>query len=244
MSRTVLLVCGDAPGLAPLRRSLAAAGLEVEVAPDGFYTTLLVERRRPDAVVVPSSLPDMAARELGQILSGDPQLAAVLRVLAPLAGEPPTDPGTAEPFHLVLPPAAPPERRAMLLVAALDGRGPQALDAVDFAQLLQLLGESRLGGVLTIELPDGEARVSFHRGEVVHCAWAGLEGLPAFCEVLRASLGSGAAFRYDRLTTTAAFRLPRTIGSPVQRLLLAAAVDLDEGQGAGRRASGGGPAVG
>jgi hypothetical protein len=251
MRPTVLLVGGGSETLSGLGRSLAEVGFDVEVAPDGFYAALLLERRRPAAIVVPSSLPDMRPQELGQILASDPDLAAVQRILVPLSAEELPDAETAEHFHLVLPLGATPDRLALLVQAALDparaAAGPKptlagTLEAVEFAPLTQLLAETRLVGVLRIGFADGEALVYFHRGEVIHCRWGEIEGRRAFQEILRASLSASATFRFDKLGLTEAFRVPRTMGGPVQNLLLAAAVGLDEGPQPGRKVSGGGPA--
>jgi CheY-like chemotaxis protein len=249
MKRTVLIAGGEAAALAALRRSLGEAGFRVEVSPDGFYAALLLERERPAAVLVPSSLPDMEPRELGQILRSDPDLSAIQRILIPLsAGELP-DPETAELFHLVLPAGAAAERQAALVEAALAPGRPAAepapslsgtLEAVDFPQLIQLLAETRLSGVLRIRFKGSEAQIYFNRGEVIHCAWGEFEGRRAFVEILRAAVAPGVPFRYEKMSLTDAFRLPKTITGPVQKLLLAAAVDLDEDLERGHWASGGG----
>lgn len=237
MKRSVLLVGGDLGAVAALGQALAEAGFNVEASPDGFYAALVLERDRPAAVVVPSSLPDMSCKELGQILASDPDLAAVQRILLPLDPQQLPDAETAALFQLVLPAGEAPERIAFLVQGLLEpGRSPGGreaslsgtLDAVDFPQLIQLLAEARLGGVLRLDLAAGEGLVYFHRGEVIHCSWGDLEGIAAFREVLRSSLAAGSPFRYEKLTNTEAFRIPRTIGGPVPRLILSAAVDLDE----------------
>jgi CheY-like chemotaxis protein len=260
VNRRLLLVAGHAGSAGALdrfARSLVAAGFEVELAPDGCYATQVLERRRPAAVVAPVRMPDMEAGELAQLLTADPELGAVRRILAPLAGEPLPDAETARRFDLVLPPGTPPPQAAFLVhlalaaapAAAVPGApepGPPpslsgTLGAIDFAQLAQLLAESRLAGVLGVGLPGGEGFVYFDRGEIVHSAWGALRGHDAFREILRAALAGGAPFRYRRLSLAEAFRLPRTLGLPVQRLLLDAAVELDKG-GAGPAARQGGNA--
>ena len=245
MNRRLLLVEGGSGvggALDALRRSLAAGGFEVEVAPDGFYATQVLERRRPAAVLAPVRLPDMGADELAQILASDPALRAVRRILVPLPGEPLPDAATASGFHLVLPPETTPQQAALLVQVALTpepaapgadepGAPPSlsgTLGAVDFAQLAQLLAESRLAGVLGVGLPGGEGFVYFDRGEIVHCVWGALRGRAAFREILRAALSGGAPFRYRRLGLPEAFRLPKTLGLTVQRLLLDVAVELDQ----------------
>lgn len=247
MSTEVLVVGGD--GLDRLRRCLTEAGFEVESAPDGFYATLFLERRRPAAVLVPTRLPDMKPQELGRILADDEALAAVQRILVPLPGEGAPDAETAAEFDFVAPADTPPERLASRIAAAIDPRRPRAapeaeseprleagtevslsgtFEAVDFAQLTQLLATTRLAGVLRIDLEGGEGLIYFDRGEVIHCAWGETEGWPAFREVLRAALSTCAPFRYHRLAAAEVFRLPKTLGAPVTRLLLSAAVELDE----------------
>jgi CheY-like chemotaxis protein len=246
VNRRLLLVesrSGTAGALDALRRSLAADGFEVEVAPDGFYATQVLERRRPAAVLAPVRLPDMEAAELAQILSSDPELRAVRRILVPLPGEPLPDAATAARFDLVLPPETTPQQAAFRIHLALapepapapgaiePGAPPSlsgTLGAVDFAQLAQLLAESRLAGVLGVGMPGEEAFVYFDRGEVVHCAWGALRGREAFREILRGALSGGAPFRYRRLGLPEAFRVPKTLGLPAQRLLLDSAVELDQ----------------
>ena len=260
MNRRLLLVeggAGTAGALDALRKSLAADGFEVEVVPDGFYATQVLERRRPAAVVAPVRLPDMAADELAQILASDPALEAVRRILVPLPGEPLPDAATAARFDLVLPPDTSPQQAAVRIHLALSAEPAPApgavepgapaslsgtLGAVDFAQLAQLLAESRLAGVLGVGLPGEEAFVYFDRGEVVHCVWGELRGRDAFREILRGALSGGAPFRYRRLGLPEAFRLPKTLGLPVQRLLLDSAVELDQSSAGARPAHRGGSA--
>lgn len=254
MSADVLLVAGDR--LTRLVECLAAAGLEVEIAPDAFYATLLLERQRPAAVLVPGRLPDMEPRELGRILADDPALAAVRRILVALPGDDAPDAETAAAFELVLA-ASSPEQLATAIARAIDSPRPRpapappaqppaepageaeaasepevslsgSFEAVDFAQLTQLLATTRQAGVLRIDLDGGEGLIYFDRGEVIHCAWGKAEGWTAFREVLRAALSTRAPFRYQRLSAAEVFRLPKSLGAPVTRLLLAAAVELDE----------------
>lgn len=250
MNRRLLLVeggPGTAEALDTLRRNLAADGFEVEVVPDGFYATQVLERRRPAAVVAPVRLSDMEADELAQILASDPALKSVRRILVPLPGDPLPDAATAVRFDLVLPPETPPQQavvRIHLALAPEPAPAPDAVEpgapaslsgtlgAVDFAQLAQLLAESRLAGVLGVGLPGEEGFVYFDRGEVVHSAWGTLRGRDAFREILRGALSGGAPFRYRRLGLPEAFRLPRTIGLPIQRLLLDVAVELDQSSAA------------
>ncbi len=260
MNRRLLLVegpVGAAGALEALRRSLAAAGFEVELAPDGFYATQVLERHPPAAVLVPVRLRDMAAAELAQLLADDPALRGVRRILAPLPGDPLPDAATARRFDLVLPPGTPPPQAAFLVhltLAAAPAAAPGApepgppsslsgtLGAVDFAQLAQLLAESGLAGVLGVGLPGGEGLVYFDRGEVIHCVWGALRGRDAFREILRGALSGGAPFRYRRLGLPETFRLPRTLGLPVQRLLLDTAVELDQATASASPARRGGSA--
>lgn len=249
MRRRLLLV-GGAP-IAGLGLVLTEAGFEVETAPDGFYATTLLERSRPAAVVAAAELPDMEPVELAQILAGDPALAGVQRVLVTAPGAPPPDAAVAALFDLVLPPGTP-RQAAALLAIALDTRSPAkaagapgeaasltgTLGAVDFPQLVQMLAASGLAGALHLGFTP-EASVYFDRGEVIHCAWGPLQGRSAFREVLRAALAADAPFQYWRLGLAEAFRVPRSLGSPVQELLLNAAIELDQTEPAGPAAHGG-----
>lgn len=262
-ARRLLLVAPSAPDgvLDALAESLAEAGFEVATAPDGLYATQLLERAPAAAVLTPLRLPDMAAGELAQILAADPALAAVRRILVPLPHEPLPDTATARAFHAVMPPGTPPRQAAVLVHLALAPAPPERRDdpatagaappraadamsgtlgAVDFAQLVQLLAESRLAGVLGVELPGGEGLVYFDRGEVVHCAWGALRGREAFREVLAAALAGPAPFHYRRLGLAEAFRVPRSLGLPVQKLLLDASVELDQAAADARRGLRGG----
>lgn len=247
--RRLLLVGGEP--LAALEPVLAAAGFEVETAPDGFYATTLLERSRPAAVLVPAELPDMTAGELAQIVAGDPALAGVRRVLVTPAGAEPPDAAVAEHFDLVLPPGTP-EQSALLLRMALDRRPAAAqgspagepatlagtLDAIDFPHLVQMLAASRVAGLLVLGFAP-EARVFFDRGEIVHCEWGDLQGRRAFREVLSTALAADAPFRYRRLGLAEAFRVNRTVGAAVQELLIDSAIELDESRADGPAAQGG-----
>jgi CheY-like chemotaxis protein len=243
MRRRLLLV-GGAP-ITELGLVLAETGFEVETAPDGFYATTLLERSRPAAVVTAAELPDMEPVELAEILAGDPMLAGVRRVLVTAPGAPPPDAAVAALFDLVLPPGTPRQSAALLAIALAAGSPAVAagapveaasltgtLGAVDFPQLVQMLAASRLAGALHLGLAP-EASVYFDRGEVIHCAWGRLHGWSAFREVLRAALAGDAPFQYWRLGLAEAFRVPRTLGAPVQELLLDAAIELDQTEPSG-----------
>lgn len=243
MRRRLLLV-GGTP-VAGLGLVLAEAGFEVETAPDGFYATTLLERSRPAAVVTAAELPDMEPAELAQILAGDPVMAGVQRVLVTAPGAPPPEAAVAALFDLVLPPGTA-RQSAALLAIALEARAPAAaadtpteaasltgtLGAVDFPQLVQMLAASRLAGALHLGFTP-EASVYFDRGEVIHCAWGPFLGRSAFREVLRAALAGDAPFQYWRLGLAEAFRIPRSLGGPVQQLLLDAAIEIDQTEAAG-----------
>lgn len=243
MSARVLLV-GEDDRLTPLRLCLLAAGLEVETAPDGFYATLYLERRRPAAVLVPLHLQDMTAAELGTILADDPTLAEVRRVLVPLAGDELAGGELAggelaDTFDLVLPAGVADELLAERVATLVDPERQTddgadlsgSLATVDFAQLTQLLAGSRAPGVLRLDLgqgEDGEARIYFDRGEIVHCTWGEASGGRAFRDILRAALAEPAPFHYERLSTAEIFKLPKSLTGSVTRLLLTAAAEIDE----------------
>ncbi len=241
-----VLIVSDDERLWVLRRSLLAAGLKVETAPDGFYATLSLERRRPTAILMPSRLSDMTAIELSNILADDPALADVRRVLLLFIGDQGVDPAAggasrkelAASFDLVIPDGLPEELIAERVVAligsgsAFSGNGLSGnLGTVDFAQLIQLLGGSREPGVLHLELGHGapiEARIYFDRGEIVHCAWGDEDGEEAFRTILRMALVEPARFRYQQLPRAGLFKVPKTLNSPAHRLLLTAAAQIDE----------------
>lgn len=245
----LVLVVGENESAQEVGAALKASGYEVVSAPDGFYATLVLERERPAAVVVPYQLSDMPAVELGSILAEDPQLAEVRRVLI---GAPAEILGGAKGddllrlFDLVIPVGA--VGRTLAASLSLCG-GPAGqstegmrgnLEAVDFPELVQLLAGSGRPGVLRLDLRPrggnladhqsaevGEARLYFDHGEIVHCIAGKQSGEQAFDYLLEIGLAGETEFRYERQSRADVFKLPRSIHGRADQLLLAAAARRD-----------------
>lgn len=239
MKPRILLVEGSLEGQSELGRALEDAGFEVVVAPDGFFATTLLERNRPAMLLTGTELPDMGALELMQILADDPHLADLRRVLLPRAADGEVPQELAAAFDLVLPPGVAPAHLAAILrrslaTPSLTSPAPApslkgTLDALEFASLAQLLGNAELTGVLRLTFEPGEGLIYFDRGQVVHAVFGEARGMEAFVAVTRnAGATAGAAFRFEKLGTAEVFCLPRSLGTSIHKLLLAAAVELDE----------------
>jgi len=236
------------------------ADCEVCAAPDGLFALTHLERNRPDVVLITSELPGMEVDEFCRIVKKDAGLRGVtLAIIAPrdLA---PTDSGQ---FDLFIEAESLPgdvvaaileEAGQVGLIAskvrspstggALPGEEPDCLDSLrgslrilSLPELTQVICGARRTGRLELQCPDGLAEIYFLDGQVIHATHLGYMGLPAFRWILTSTLAHPEVpFRFESMNKAEAFRCPRTINMPPQRLLLTIAVEIDEDSAPGRGA--------
>lgn len=245
MKEKLLLVGEESPSVSRVGDDLVAAGFDLELAPDGFYSALWLERNRAAAVLVLPPLPDMAVEDFAGILACERERPNPPRWVLVVPSTRTVGNNGRGLFDLVCPKETVLPRLRELLgrkSSSDAGRGGVApslrgsFGAIDFAHLVQFLADTRRAGVLRISLAGSEAAVFFLRGEVTHCFWSGLEGLRAFREILRSSAIGDAPFDFEATSPSAGLREPRTLGGPVARLLLEAAVEIDGDRRPVRRA--------
>lgn len=243
------------------RQALVAAlqrrGARVIAAPDGLYALTLLERNRPEIVlVVGAFLTDMDAVELSRIVRSDGALGDVLVALMAPAGFRP-EPATL--FDLILDCAADAEDAAekVLQLAKASVRATThtrieahsaskaleeathlhgTLEILDLPELTQAICNARKTGKLELSLEEGAAaEIYFLDGQVIHTAYQSVAGMDAFRKILAVTLEHPEfGFVFSPLGKAEIFRCPRTINMTPQRLLLTMAVQIDESRLDGR----------
>lgn len=235
----------------PDRGDALAAELSPDVgllyAPDGFYALTMIERERPDLVLVHGRMTGMTAAEVADIIHHDPVHRGVR--LGLLAGSAERA-GLGEAievdlgFDAGLPPAelareirgvtagAP----AWRLASAGSPRGGPPiqtlsgnLSVLGLTDLVQALGEAHSAGCLTLEWDADLARMYFAGGRILHATWGEWRGDQAFLEILsRGGRDRDARFRFEAMPRNELFAMPRTLDRTVRELLLTTAIALDE----------------
>jgi CheY-like chemotaxis protein len=143
-----------------------------------------------------------------------------------------------------MPPAAPGEPATEPLWMAFDSRPPRSLDhgaafegsldAVDLAEVTQVVALGRKTGRLVVSTGSGEGAIFFESGRMTHAEFGGRTGEGAFGMILAVSQRAPhGRFRFSRMEPAEVVQGPRTVSRSVEQLLLSIAVRIDEGGSSG-----------
>jgi CheY-like chemotaxis protein len=235
----LLLADPDSTRASALAEALRAAGHDTTVAGSGFYALTMLEHGCPDLIVTRETVGDIEGADLIAVVRADP---ATRKTPIVLLG------GAVDDADLVL--HAESSLPALLTgienVLAVHGRhfapvakppapAPAAtglrgtLDVMDFPEVAQAIALGQKTGRLSLTVPAGPGLVVFEAGRIIHVEYGVLSGERAFAAL------SGAAREGGDFCFTAADRadvqsVTRTIQGSVERLLLTAASDMDEGR--------------
>jgi hypothetical protein len=240
----VLLVATDPGETAPLRDELERRGHAVAVAPGSFYALTLLERNAPDLLVAWPDIGEPAAEELSAILAQDPATARVRLAVLCQDGHRP-----AVPRGVALIEAGPTAELATLLERLIHapaggpGDDPEAarrpaaeggslvgrLDTIQLVHLVQALAQLRRTGCLRVMFFTAESSTYFCEGRLLHATFGNLVAEEALTEsLLEAEAQPGALFAFDRYDEERIGRVPRTIASRLESVLLEASAQIDE----------------
>lgn len=242
-----VLLIGPWPDRGEALAGALAPEIALHYAPDGFYALTMIERERPDLVLLNSRMTGMSAVEVAKIIHNDPVHRGVRLGLLATAAE---RAGLGEEievdleFDAGLPPAelareirgvtaGPPDHG---LGAARSPRGGPPiqtlsgnLSVLGLTDLVQALSEARSAGCLTLEWGADVARIYLAGGRILNAAWCEWRGEEAFLEILsRGGRDRDADFRFEAMPWHELFAMPRTINRTVRELLLTTAIALDE----------------
>jgi CheY-like chemotaxis protein len=139
-----------------------------------------------------------------------------------------------------MPPVVPGEPAPGPLWMAFDSRAPRpldpgaafegSLDAIDLAEVTQMVALGRKTGRLVVSTGFGEGAIFFESGRMTHAEFGGRTGEGAFGTILAASQREPhGRFRFSLMEPAEVVQGPRTVSRSVEQLLLSIAVRIDEG---------------
>jgi len=98
---------------------------------------------------------------------------------------------------------------------------------MDLPEVAQAFALGTKTGQLSLTLPFGAGTIVFENGRVIHAEYGVIKGERAFAALVRAARAGG-EFSFTAIDAAEIGGLPRTMRATVERLLLAAASDIDE----------------
>jgi CheY-like chemotaxis protein len=226
----VLILATQALGQA-LQGSFAVSGFEVQLEQSALFALTLIERHRPDALVITEQLSEMKGEELYEIIRADPQLDSLPIVLLSsrslklkkdcdqLISSFALPPDVVRATYLAI---LSQSRKTMSLSGGLQGQ----LSSMGLLELIQWLARMAKTGLLTVQL-NGEGTCIFRAGQLVHAEYGGQMGEKAVLALLfDAEITEGGEFRFVPLWEQD-LGMPRTIHQTTDQLLLSLAVEID-----------------
>ena len=247
----VLVVMEDGPRALALTSMCTGAGFEPLLAAGGLYALTMLEHMGPRAIVSAAQLEDMSGFDFYDIVRSDETMRELSFLLLDEAAAARLDPSYAD---VVLPADAPPETivralKKLLAPPAGPKPGPRTrlssgarraknlsgtLEVLTLFDLTMSLSQNARSGRLNIyfhrEDPQelGEAAVVFRKGSLVHAQFANLTGEEALFRLFfRTEEADDAEFSFEAAEAPGGPPGEVTITTPVQQLLLKAAVELD-----------------
>ncbi len=228
----VLLVLADPVRRATVSVLLQAAGLPVLAAEGGLHALTQIERVRPAAILTDDAPGDLSAEELHEIVRSEPDTASLPFLL--LSERTPGWLNT--PQDRALEPWRSSSELADALASALPG-APGAprpvqlhgtLESVGLFELAGTISAMRKTGCLGVRHAERESLIMLRGGDITHGEYSGVHGEDALLRTFSAVHNAPQAhFHFERLPTELGERVPQTIHTPTERLLLELAVHLD-----------------
>ena len=244
----------DGPRALALTSMCTGAGFEPLLAAGGLYALTMLEHMGPRAIVSAAQLEDMSGFDFYDIVRSDETMRDLSFLLLDEASVAGLDPSYAD---VVLPADAPPEAIVgalkKLLAPPEAGAGSRpgprtrlssgaqraknlsgTLEVLTLFDLTMSLSQNARSGRLNIyfhrEDPQelGEAAVVFREGDLVHARFANLTGEEALFRLFfETETADDAEFSFEASESSGGPPGEVTIATPVQQLLLKAAVELD-----------------
>jgi CheY-like chemotaxis protein len=235
----LLLADPDSARAGALAQALNAAGHDTTVAGSGFYALTMLERGRHDLIVTRETVGDLEAGDLIAVVRSD---AATCKTPIVLLG------GAVDDADLVLGPdttlpvlltgienVLAVHRRHVVSLAKSSGaprldsglRG--SLEVMELPEVAQAIALGQKTGRLSLTMPAGDGLLVFEAGRIIHAEYGALSGPRAFAALIAAARRGG-AFCFTAAGREDVGRVTRTIEGSVERLLLSAASDADEGR--------------
>jgi CheY-like chemotaxis protein len=212
------------------------------VATSGSYALTMLERGRPDVIVTRVEVGDMDGGELTAVVRADPATRGIPMLLLDdddVAGD-------GLDVDLVLDGESPPGALLTGIATVLEGRRRKpparwtprtsaaqglrgSLAVMDLPEVTQAIALGTKSGRLNLSLRTGPGTIVFEAGRIIHAEYGQLTGEPAFAALVVAGR-SGGDFGFTAVERESLSGVPRTIQGSVERLLMAAASDIDEGR--------------
>jgi len=235
----LLLADPDPARAGALAQALQAADHDTTVAGSGFYALTMLERRCPDLIVTRETVGDLEAADLIAVVRSD---AATCKTPIVLLG------GAVDDADLVLRPdtslpvlltgienALAVHRRQFVPVVkasappVVDTGLRGSLDVMELPEVAQAMALGQKTGRLSLAMPAGAGLLVFETGRIIHAEYGGLTGPRAFAALITAARAGG-GFCFTATGRDEVQGVTRTIEGSVDRLLLSAASDSDEGR--------------
>ena len=242
----------DGPRALALTSMCTGAGFEPLLAAGGLYALTMLEHMGPRAIVSAAHLGDMSGFDLYDIVRSDETMRELAFLLLDEASEDRLDPSYADAVlpanarpemivealkRLLAPPEAKPQPkpapRTRLSSGAQRAKNLRGtLEVLTLFDLTMSLSQNARSGRLHVYFQDqehGEACVVFANGGLVHAEFAGLVGEAALFRLFfQTEEVDDTEFLFEASAPSQdPSKNPVTITTPVQQLLLKAAVELD-----------------
>lgn len=237
----VLIVASRPQEALTLHDGFNQAGFEVQVEHSGLFSLTLIERNRPDVVVVTEQLSDMSGFELYELVRADHSLDMVAFLLIsnqPLPSKTLIDasilPGNRTSTFVKT------AYQLILEVARITQSGLRPLESsketfrgvlgdISLMELTQWMARSSKTGRLNVVIENTSGTLLFSKGQVVHASLGERSGEDAVLHlILQAEHNKKGEFSFEPMQASDFFLEPITIQKSTDHLLLSLAVELDQ----------------
>jgi len=235
----VLIVMPEQSRATKISHFLSTKGVTSELADGGFYALTMLERIKPDAIIVAQDVDDMSGFDVYDIVRSDEDLDSVRFILldeaAQISGEidtaltanaPPADILAA----LERPAPSKPDRfHNRVHSASSSSKVNGTLEVLTLFDLVMSLSQNGRSGRLYLYIGEDEAQVILQAGQVIHASFQGDLGEEAFKHIFFHSENTDdTEFLFEGSTEIARATEPFvSITTPIQELLFKVAVELD-----------------
>jgi CheY-like chemotaxis protein len=237
----ILLIDSNVLFAKRLREALQREGFEVTATTQAAFALTALEYDAPAAIVCATSMREMGALEIAQIIHADPKNAS-LPIIATGDGSQGAlmeafQAGCDDYVDRHLPVSTIANHIKQIIISKVHGFQPtqmlgQAdtslsgnLTHHDITGVMQMLGQARQTGALTINAADADAVLFFDAGEIVHAECGSLFGDEAVIDILKSCVRCGSGiYKFVYGVTTA----QRTVLRSSTDLMLDAMREYDE----------------